>query len=309
MSGKAIRAILAGSVLMIAPSLLFAQGGEKDPDIPYQKAVDSFGDLKLEKARLWADIVLKDFPGSKQAARALLLKAAITTVKIQTFDTLGSKYAEGIRKAVLYEDKKKNRQLYADAVKKVLENGEVLIADYEALSKHIGKPMVVEIRKNYESLTVLNDAYVPYKMLEKGFPPTPREQKKIEKHVANMSFCFVVSRILYGTASGGYKEIAGSLEKKVSLKGAVDWAGTMTAIGDWLVQYATVCYVGWIDLDRGAKMRDLKRARKGYAVARECFSRAAALMKDKPYHDTKVHADQRVKEIDSVITTIDKALK
>ena len=67
--------------------------------------------------------------------------------------------------------------------------------------------------------------------------------------------------------------------------------------------------MGGIDLDRGAKVRDLKRERRGYAVARECFSRAAALMKDKPYHDTKVHADQRVKEIDSVITTIDKALK
>lgn len=299
---KYVRALLILIVLLsLGPCLLFAQEEKKNPGIPYQGALDYFGDLDLDRAYKWADMVIRDFPKSEEAGKAKLLKVVILTIRLQAFDMLSRRYVEGMRKAVLYEYRKKNRDLYAEASKKSLEHGKILVEDIKILFPYVGRPMDIKVSKNFDSLKLLKDAYVPAEMLKKGFPPTRQERERIEKHQHDMSFCFVLSRLLYGPSPGSSEKIAKEFEKRQILEGKVNWAGCMTAVGDWLIHYGAVCNAGWIDLDRMARIKDVRRARKGYEMAEKCFKEVIKSLEDTPYDKGRVHAEERIKEIQETL--------
>jgi hypothetical protein len=301
------KAFIMVSVFLISLSINSLQGAEKkgDPKVPYQSAVDHFGDLDLNRAYEWASIVIRDFPESKEAEKAVLLRAMISTIELQTFDILSRKCAEGMRKAIIYSDKKKNRKLYIEATQKAVECGEALVKDVKALFEYAGRPMAIEFKKNYDSLALLKEAYVPYKMLGNGYPPTRKEMEIIERHQSDMSYCFVLSRLLYGPSPQRDEQIAKGFEKKQIIKGNVNWAGCMMAMGDWLIHYAPICKVGWIHPILNTKIKDLKKAKTGYETARRCFENVMDLSpKGQSYNVGRVRARKRIKEIDKALSEI-----
>ena len=287
---KTIRTLLVlGVLLLLSANSLPAERKKQGPRAAYQNAVDRLGDLDLDRAYKAADAVTRDFPDSGEAGEARLLKVAISTVKLQSFDMLRKKYAGAMPKAVLYNDKKKLSDAHIEATGKVVESGKVLVADVKALFEYTGRPLSVEVTKNYDNLKLLDEIYKPYKILEIGFAPTLGEKKKIEKLQHSMSLNFVLGRILA-------KDVKG----KQALKGDVDWVGCMTVVGDWLIQYAAVCKVGWIYPMMKKKVKDPKQARLGYETAGQCFEKVMRLA-GKSNDKRKVHARRRIKEIKGVL--------
>ncbi|MCK4307401.1 hypothetical protein KAW50_04140 [candidate division WOR-3 bacterium] len=298
------------SVFLISFSLNSLQGAEKkeNPGVPYQSAIDRFADLDLDRAYEWANIVIRDFPESEEAEKAILLKAMISTIKVQTFDILSKKCGEAMQKAVIYKDKKKNRKLYVEATQRAVEGGEVLVEDAKALFEYAGRPMAVEFKKNYDSSVLFIEAYLPYKMLENGYPPARKEMETIERHQSDMSYCFVLSCFLHSSSPERDEQIAKSFEKKQIIKGNVNWAGCMAAMGDWLIHYAAICKVGWIHPALNTKIKDFEKAKAGYETARRCFENVIKLSsKGRSHNEGRVRARARIKEIDKALSEINKA--
>jgi hypothetical protein len=294
-------AVTFALVLLLSGSVLAQKAG---PEVPYKGAVEYLGNLDMANAYKWADTVIRDFPDSEEARKARVLKALISTIQLQTYDMLSTKYAEGIRKAVLYEHKKRNRDLYVETTRKALDQGEALLVDMRAIFSYVGTPMSLDIPKSYDSLDVLKDGYVPHEMLLKGFPPTRDEDKRVRKHQLDMSFCYVLSRVYKGAAPGSDYDVAKAYEKRQLLNGQVDWSGVLSVMGDWLVHYGSICKVGWIDLEKQARLRNPSQAKKGYEAAKRCFEKVIKLNEDDQYDKGKVRAEERLKEIDETIDTL-----
>ncbi len=286
---RPIRALLVLGVLLLSADSLSAKRKKEGPEATYQRAVDRLGDLDLDMAYESADAVVRDFPDSGDAEKARLLKVVISTIKLQSFDVLRKKYADAMSEAVLYNDKKKLRDAHVEATDKVVKSGKVLVVDVKALFEYAGRPLSIEVTKNYDDLKLLNETYKPYKILEIGFAPAAGEEKKIEKLQHSMSLNFVLGRLL-----------AEDAEKKRMLKGDVDWVGCMTIVGDWLLHYAAVCKVGWIYPMMEKKVKDPKQARSGYETAIQCFEKVMSLA-GKPNDKRKLRAVQRIKEIKGVL--------
>lgn len=284
------------AVLVAGGRSLPAQEKDKDPGVAYQAALDYLGRLDPDRAYRCAGIVLRDFPESKEAGKARLLKVMISTMNVQSFDLLRKRYAVALEKALLFKDNRRSKALYVEATEKMVGSGKVLVEDIEALFEYVGRPMTVEIKKDYDGLDLLKETYRPYKILDIGFPPTEEEKKKVERLQYNMSLRFVLGRMLSGLSSVNAKEF----EKKRVLKGDVDWVGCVMAVGDWLVHHAAVCKVGWLDHIRNEKVEDPKQARSAYETARRCFEKAAELSK-KPRDRNGIRARERIKEIDRAL--------
>ncbi len=288
---KPIRALLAlGVLLLLSADSLSAQRKKKSPEATYQSVVDRLGDLDLDEAYRLADTVIRTSPNSGEVEKARLLKVVISTVKLQSFEMLRKRYADGMQKAVLYKDKKKISDGYIEATDNVVKSGKALVADVKVLFEYTDRPLSIEITKSYDDLELLNETYKPYKMLESGFPPASGEKEKIERLQHNMSLHFVLGRLLAKDAEG----------KRV-LKGDVDWVGCMTIVGDWLIHYAAVCKVGWIYPMMEKKVKDPKQARSGYETAQQCFEKVMSLA-GKSNDKRKVHAGQRIKEIKKALS-------
>lgn len=287
---KSIQTLLIlGALLLLSADSLPAERKKKGPEGLYRSAVDSLGDLDLDKAYRQLNAAIRDFPDSGEAEKARLLKVIISTVKLQSFDMLRRRYADGMREAMLNRDKKKLRDAHVEATDKVVKSGKILVEDMKTLFEYAGRPMSIEITKNYGDLKLLNEIYKPYKIIEVGFSPSPGEKEKIEKLQHSMSLNFVLGRLLTEDAKG-----------KQVLKGDVDWVGCMTVVGDWLIHYAAVCKVGWIHPGMGKRVKDLKQARSGYETARQCFEKVMNLT-EKPNDKRKIRARQRIKEIKGVL--------
>ena len=309
MSKWIAKTLVMVSVFLISFSINSLQGAEKKENsgVPYQSAIDCFADLDLDRAYEWANIVIRDFPESEEAKKAILLKAMVSTTKVQTFDILSKKCGEAMQKGVIYKDKKKNRKLYVEATQRAVEGGEALVKDAKALFEYAGRPMAMEFKKNYDSSALLIEAYLPYKMLENGYPPARKEMETIERHQSDMSYCFVLSCFLHNS-SPEREQIAKSFEKKQIIKGNVNWAGCMAAMGDWLIHYAAICKVGWIDPALNTKIEDFEKAKIGYETAKRCFENVIELSsKGKPHNEGRVRAKARIKEIDKALSEINKA--
>ena len=159
---KPIQTLLVlGVLLLLSADSLPAQRKGKGPEATYRSAVGFLGNLDLDKAYKLAGTVIRKFPDSGEAEKARLLKVVISTIKLQSFDMLRKKYAGAMPKAVLRNDKKKLRDAHVEATDKVVKSGKVLVVDVEALSKYAGRPMSIEITKNYDDLKLLNEIYKP----------------------------------------------------------------------------------------------------------------------------------------------------
>jgi hypothetical protein len=305
---RSIRSLLlVGISIPLAVSAVGAGRKKTDPGAALKTAADYFGNLDLEKALRWTGIVLRDSPGTPEARRAALLKAVVSTVKLQTCEMTAKKYAEAMPKSPLRDERRRCRSLFLKATARSVLAGEALIGDVRRLLAHVGEPMTVEIDKNFDSLDLYKSAYTPYKMMVKhGRVPTTREQKTIEKHLSGMAFCVVVSSMLRGPNPRDEK-IAREFEKRQVVKGTVNWAGVLTAAGDWLVRYAATCHVGWIDPKLNKLVSDPKRAVEGYLAAKRCFERVRELTKGLPLDKGGAHADERIEEIGKRLEDLGKA--
>jgi hypothetical protein len=213
---------------------------------------------------------------------------------------LSKKYAGALQKAVLKEDQEKQRQLYVESLQETVTAGRDLVEDVKVLFPLVGTGMAMEIKKNNDSLALMKDAYVPFKMLENGRRPSDEEAERIVRHQMDMSFCFVVSRLLQGAFPDDDK-VAKDMEKRQIFRGDVDWIGCMTTAGDWILHYAPICRMGWIDRRTARTVRNTAEALAGFRTARECFQKVLDLTKDKPYDKAKVYAEDRIKEIDEMV--------
>ncbi len=300
--------LLVGISLLLAAVPLHAGEGKKDPKEAYALAADYFGKLDLDKALRWAGIVLRDAKGTPEAQQAALLKTLVSTVQLQKYKLAAGKYVEAMRKAVIRNERRRCRDAFLEATAESVYAGEMLTGDVNRLLPHVGKKMTIEIKKGFNSLELYKAAYMPYKMLDHGRPPTAKEGKDIEKHLSCQSFHYVMSRLLHGPNPGS-ASVVREFEKLETVKGSVDWAGVMTAAGEWLVQYAAVCQVGWMHPKLNKVMKDPEAAREGYLAARQCFEKVRELTKDLPLGAGGARADEQIEEIDKMLKELGKAEK
>jgi len=274
-----------GKLFLKGNSYLWAAETGKDLDASFQKALDSLSILNLEMAYKRLEVIIRDFPETERVPEANFWRTIISLVRLSRSDIMRDKYSEGIEKVSDKKELKKLIKLYSKNSQEIVESGRILVKDVKALLKYAGKPIKVKVRKDYDSVNLSREAFLPLKNLEKGIPPGEEETERLKKFYNDASYRYILGK------SVGEKDLT---EKQV-IEGEINWSGMMMVIGNELFRYAMVCQKGWIDPTLSRKIKSPENARDGLKTAKECFEKA---LKFQPSPAIKTKARERIEEIE-----------
>ena len=274
-----------GKLFLKGNSYLWAAETGKDLDASFQKALDSLSILNLEMAYKRLEVIIRDFPQTERVPEANFWRTIISLVRLSRSDIMRDKYSEGIEKVSDKKELKKLIKLYSKNSQEIVESGRILVKDVKALLKYAGKPIKVKVRKDYDSVNLSREAFLPLKNLEKGIPPGEEETERLKKFYNDASYRYILGK------SVGEKDLT---EKQV-IEGEINWSGMMMVIGNELFRYAMVCQKGWIDPTLSRKIKSPENARDGLKTAKECFEKA---LKFQPSPAIKTKARERIEEIE-----------
>lgn len=265
-----------------------SQGAEKEPQLSYLKAITYLENLDMNMAYKRLDIITKDFPKSEEARKSAFMKAVISTTEFSGLDMLCTRYSEAVQKAKTDIVKREISRMYIETSQKMTENGKALTNDIQNLLKYTDKPLNLEIKKGYDSLDLATKAFLSIKKLEEGELPTLEEIKMIEDCQNDISYRYVLGKILTDE----------DLIASRTVKGDVDLANAMMLMGNWLVRFAGISKAGWIDPSTNKITKSLVQAKRSFLTAKQCFEKARRLLKDS---DVKAQAEARIKEINKIL--------
>jgi len=260
----------------------------KEPRSSYLKAADSLKDLNTQLAYKRLEIIIRDFPKSEEAKKAVLLRAVISATEFSSSDMLAAKYSEAIQKAKSNDVKKEIIKLYMETSKDMIDSGTNLIDDVRALLEDRNKSMTLEIKKEYDSLDFSSRAFLSIKKLEAGELPTAEEIKDIKGFYKDGASRYVLGKVL----------AEDDLTAKRTINKEVDWAGTMFLMGNWLIHVGGANKSGWLDPTNQKITKSLVQAEKSFLAAKQCFEKAKKLSK---VGQVRTQSDERIKEINQIL--------
>jgi len=266
----------------------FVHSAQKGSRTSYLKAIDSLKDLNTQLAYKRLETIIRDFPGSEEARKAVLLKTVISATEFSSFDMLADKYSEALKKAGSNNIKQEIIKLYNKTSENKISSGKNLTSDAQVLLKDTNKSIFLEIKKGYDSLILVNKAFLPMKDLENGNLPDNEGIKSIEDFYKDGAFRHILGKVL----------AEDNLTAKKTINKEVDWASTMLLMGSWLVHAGAANKSGWLDPATNKMTKSLWQAEKSFTLAKQCFEKAKKLSRDR---QVKAQADERIKEIEKIL--------
>jgi len=285
-------------VLIFLITTSFIKG--ENPETFYQQAIESFNKLDLNVSYKIFEGIIKFFPETDQSKKARIWRMLISSIQFSSLDMLKDRYVSAVKNSNSDVDRYKNLKKCMEISERAVETGKVLVNDTKEAIKYVGYPVEVKMKKEYDSLKLGVEAFLPIKMLEQGRPLDWDENQKMEEFQNDSAYRYILGKIL-NLPSSKKEEL---IKEGITIEGKVDWPVMLTLIGNWLIRFGELCRVGWVSPYSQKNITSIENAKIAYETAKICFEKVISLSEGNPSLDLKVNAEKRIQELNTLIKSI-----
>ncbi|MFH0796384.1 MAG: hypothetical protein V2A65_04920 [Candidatus Omnitrophota bacterium] len=293
--------ILFLSVILSATKNLILSGfaDAQEPQTSYQQAVDNFSNLDFPVSYKKFEGIIKFFPDAPEARQARWWRMIISAVRFSSLEMTGNRYIQAIDKTTLDVHRFKLLKDYVKISEGIIKEGDTFVDDVQEALQYAGSPIKMKSKKNYDSLNLSADAYLPIKKLERGYALTWEENNKVERFQTDAAGRYLMGKVLNLNSDGSEELI-----KKSEIEGEVDWPASLFLAGNWLLHYGEMSRVGWFSSASPRKVKSVERAELGFQTAKLCYEKVLSLLKNKPSPSLQAQAEEKIKEVDKILKSL-----